>query len=287
MGAHEGDVNKVKQCILNGSDPNIRDANNGGVRPLILASLQGNLPVMEVLLKAGADPNATDDRGGCPLLLAAGGGLKDAMEVLIQNGADVNVRDPKGATCLHTAAFFGDASVVEMLVRNRADPEVVDEAGKTALLLAAQNLKGIPPPPEPAEGQQQPPPPPPDMKDVPEHMRPPPDMPPPPGHPDFDEAKFVAWIQEQEKKHGKGGKGKGDEGKGGKGDEGKGGKGKGGKPPEPEYARVVDILVANGAKAQVSDTQGMSPLMLACDLGEAHVAAMLIRGGARVEHRDQ
>merc|ERR1711865_1177412 len=273
---HQGDLDKVKQVILEGCNVNMQDSNHGGVTPLILATLQCNIPVMETLMNAGADPNGKDEHDGCPLLAAASNGMQPAMECLLKGKANVNTLDPQGATPLHTAAFFGDLSVVQMLLKHGVRIEAADSAEKTALLLATANLKGIPPPPPPPEGEE--PPPPPNPEDLPEHMRPPKDMPPPPGHPDFDEATFSAWVEKMGKEHGPKGKGKGEGGKGeggkGEGEKGeKGEKGKGGPPKEPQWKDVIMTLLDAKAQAQVSDSQGMSPLMLACDMGEADVAA--------------
>ena len=50
---HE-DVQAVDRLIAAGA--NVRAANREGVTPLAMACLDGNLPIVERLLKAGADP---------------------------------------------------------------------------------------------------------------------------------------------------------------------------------------------------------------------------------------
>ena len=190
---HKGDLDAVKAALSNGADANARDEKVHGARPMILAALSGNTAVMHELMSAGADLNCKDDKGGSPLLMCAKVGMKPSIEFLLQNGANVNDIDSEGCTCLHSAAFFGDLKVVELLLANSADAEVIDAKGNTPLLVCARNLNGIPPPPLPENA------------------------PAPPGSAEFDEAKWEAFLKEEDQKHGKG------EGKGGKGAGGKGG----------------------------------------------------------------
>ena len=50
-----------------------------------------DLATLQTLLKAGADVNATDPRGGAtPLMHAAAAGSIDAMKLLLDTGANVN-----------------------------------------------------------------------------------------------------------------------------------------------------------------------------------------------------
>jgi len=56
-----GDVNRVTDLIALGTDVN--EVDSDGVTALIMASMAGNLAVVEALLEAGAKPESEDARG--------------------------------------------------------------------------------------------------------------------------------------------------------------------------------------------------------------------------------
>jgi ankyrin repeat protein len=57
----------------------------------------------------------------------------EALRVLIKAGADVNARDNRGQTPVHGAAFWGWTDVVQFLADNGAKLDVKDNQGKTPL----------------------------------------------------------------------------------------------------------------------------------------------------------
>ncbi|MBQ3763698.1 MAG: ankyrin repeat domain-containing protein, partial [Synergistaceae bacterium] len=73
-----GDVTKVAEAIMNGSNVNAK--NNDGWTALMLAALNGHADVAEVLLKHGADVNAKNIFGRTALILAAENGYADVAE---------------------------------------------------------------------------------------------------------------------------------------------------------------------------------------------------------------
>lgn len=67
--------------------------------PLINAAYANNVDALEVLLNAGADPNASGTVGGTfapPLFAAAYAGSLEAAEMLLMWGADSSMRDENG-----------------------------------------------------------------------------------------------------------------------------------------------------------------------------------------------
>ena len=60
-----GDVDAVNQCIADGQDVNMKDAD--GRSPLLVAAMEGHKTIVEILLAKGADVNAGDAGGGRPL----------------------------------------------------------------------------------------------------------------------------------------------------------------------------------------------------------------------------
>ncbi len=108
----------------------------------------GHAQTIELLLKAGANPNCKGDVGSMyfknvytPLGAAIINGYPiSAVESLISAGADVHTIVATGEqTPLMLAASFGKARVVEMLLKAGADVNAVNANGATALMLAAES----------------------------------------------------------------------------------------------------------------------------------------------------
>jgi ankyrin repeat protein len=116
---------------------------------LIDAARQGNVKEVERLLEAGADVNATNERGETVLMRAAEHGQTEACAFLIAKGADVNAKIEKtrgwaGWTALMRAARNGRTRTCALLIGNCADmgakAENGDYAGETALTLAVRGV---------------------------------------------------------------------------------------------------------------------------------------------------
>jgi ankyrin repeat protein len=88
--------------------------------PLHYAALYGNAASIEILLEAGADPNALDNRGATPLVYAAYNFEK--TKLLVEHGAQVKVAARNGMTPLDVAAVLhGNAPVVRYLLDHGAE----------------------------------------------------------------------------------------------------------------------------------------------------------------------
>jgi ankyrin repeat protein len=72
------------ELLFHGADPNV-PTESGTV--LTEAVVQGNAPLVEVLLSRGADFTATDKEGRTPLALAIGKGDRRLEEILRRAGA--------------------------------------------------------------------------------------------------------------------------------------------------------------------------------------------------------
>ncbi|MCZ0933449.1 MAG: ankyrin repeat domain-containing protein [Oligoflexia bacterium] len=88
----------------------------GGFTPLHLASNEGNLKIVALLLENGADVNAGKGTIGVPLRYASMS-LK-ISKALIDAGADVNSKDSSGYTPLHQV---GTIKVAELLLKHGAN----------------------------------------------------------------------------------------------------------------------------------------------------------------------
>ena len=120
------------------ADPALAHVQNRYGRTLLHdASGQGNLRIVELLLRLGADPNLKT--GGHPPLYCVGNecsvtGGGDVVRALVRAGAQVDERsDAKRCTALHMAARRGTTEVAEALLDCGADINARDKAGDTPL----------------------------------------------------------------------------------------------------------------------------------------------------------
>ncbi|XP_076402296.1 ankyrin repeat and SOCS box protein 3 isoform X8 [Peromyscus maniculatus bairdii] len=110
-----------------------------GFCALHLAVSQGHWKITQILLEAGADPNATTLEETTPLFLAVESGRIDVLKLLLQHGANVNgFHSMCGWNSLHQASFQGNAEIIKLLLKNGADRECQDDFGITPVFVAAQ-----------------------------------------------------------------------------------------------------------------------------------------------------
>jgi ankyrin repeat protein len=134
---NSGKVELVQMLLKAGADPLGREK-TWGATPLHTAAGNGHFNVMDVLRPYYRSVDISDDFGRTPLHYAAMAGKLQAMEWLLQRGASVNAKDRTGMTPLMHAAGMGHASAVEMLLQRGADIRVKDRTGRTALHLACR-----------------------------------------------------------------------------------------------------------------------------------------------------
>lgn len=120
--------------------PEERFVHDRGQRPLHIAIVRGNVEVVRLLKRAGADPNAIDNRGRTPLLTACEclEGSVEIVKLLLEMGADPALAENEhGCTPLHLAAQNGHIGFVDMLYRGA--PLALNtyaNTGETPLFLA-------------------------------------------------------------------------------------------------------------------------------------------------------
>ena len=100
-----------------------------GISPLFIASQEGHLEVVKVLLKYGADPRqACGENDFCPLFAAAMGNHAAVASALLDAGADVDQLSKAGATPLHAAFSEAHIEVSIVLLKANANGERVSRA---------------------------------------------------------------------------------------------------------------------------------------------------------------
>ncbi len=109
--------------LLIGAGAKVSAANRDGATPLLLAAINGSGPMLEVLIKAGADPNTPLTKSqDTALMMAARTGKTDAIKVLLDHSAQVNAKESWGdTTALMWAVSERHPAAVKMLVERGAD----------------------------------------------------------------------------------------------------------------------------------------------------------------------
>jgi ankyrin repeat protein len=132
-----GDAERVRALLA--TDRSLANAwSPDGFFPLGLAAFFKRPVVAKILIEYGADPRmASKPAGFTPLHSAVaddtGTDVKELVQMLIDAGADPNARSASGGTPLHTAGFTGNVPVTEMLLAAGADPDATDAKGLTPL----------------------------------------------------------------------------------------------------------------------------------------------------------
>lgn len=166
-------VEDVTACLEAGAAANAQDRQYQGLTPLHFAVERNELPMVEVLLKAGANLDARANGGGTPLHQAASGRSNPAIykallaagadpmalghnentplhdlakwnsspggqshvraQILIDAGADVKARNDSWDTPLHFAAHNVALPLIELLLKAGAEVDALDDEGNTPL----------------------------------------------------------------------------------------------------------------------------------------------------------
>ncbi|MBN1759585.1 MAG: ankyrin repeat domain-containing protein [Chitinispirillaceae bacterium] len=137
-----GKLEQVKKLLDSGVDVNQRFeyefswlmGSNKEVTPLELAAVYNNVQIVELLLKKGADVNASDGDGYTALIVAARQGNAENLQVLLKAGAKVDARAwAGGITALNQAAVANHPDCVKVLLAAGADKSIRDNMDSSPL----------------------------------------------------------------------------------------------------------------------------------------------------------
>jgi len=127
-----GDAEAVKLELAGGWDGNAKSPD--GFPPLALAAFFSRKDIFDLLLPLTRDVNdrASNSQQVAALHAAAAVRAVGAINLLLRAGADPNLPQQQGFVALHTAAMHDDAAMAGMLLLAGADPARRDAGGKSA-----------------------------------------------------------------------------------------------------------------------------------------------------------
>jgi hypothetical protein len=120
----------MSKLIEAGADVNA--TNNKGHTALMMFCTKEDERIVTQLIEAGADINATDEFGETALMYVCRKGHGEIATQLIKAGADINAADMRGMTALMLTRWNGDEGLLNMLIEAGADVNATDIDGQTA-----------------------------------------------------------------------------------------------------------------------------------------------------------
>ena len=126
--------NDVITFLLSNQSTDVDISNQYGETPLMIASIEGNLPLVKslVLIKKAQ----IDHIGWTPLHYACSRGHLDVAEFLLANGAIVDSMSPGNTTPLMMAVQSGNEQLIKLLLDKGADLQLRNTNGLSAIDIA-------------------------------------------------------------------------------------------------------------------------------------------------------
>ncbi len=141
--ADKGNIEAVRLLLDRGADVNARES-KGGQSALMWAVAGKHAEIVKLLLDRGADVRARSKGDFSSLLFAAQQGDVESGRLLLEAGAGINeARKSDRMTPLIVAAASGHYDFAVLLLNHNANPNLSDDGGRTALHYAALDEKRV------------------------------------------------------------------------------------------------------------------------------------------------
>lgn len=90
-----------------------------GWNPLLYAAFEGRLPIVNLLLEKGANPNVLAPNQTTPLMFAARNGHEDVVRVLLKAGANIEWKNDQNESAESWAGKNHNTDIVELIQAER------------------------------------------------------------------------------------------------------------------------------------------------------------------------
>ncbi|MGQ0547838.1 MAG: ankyrin repeat domain-containing protein [Betaproteobacteria bacterium] len=114
-----GLINYVVKLLPTGLEPRPKEKSTEGVRALFYGIEKNNLVYVQKVLSMNFDPNVHHDNGYTPLAYTAMKGSVPMLDLLLRNGADPTQLTKEGDTPVELALRMGHAEAADLLKRAR------------------------------------------------------------------------------------------------------------------------------------------------------------------------
>ncbi|TGN06916.1 ankyrin repeat domain-containing protein [Leptospira ilyithenensis] len=111
----QGNVERVREILRTGQNPNIPEDTFDQMTPLMIASKEGHHNVVHVLLTYKANPNLKSRNGHTALMMAAYNRYPKVVEYLLDAGADPNLKSEAGHTALSEIQQSEKETIIHLL----------------------------------------------------------------------------------------------------------------------------------------------------------------------------
>ena len=133
LATSNGKVDVVNLLLRNGAKVNAKTKD--GMTALHIAAKNGNKQIIEILLKKGIEIDLQDIEGSTALHIAISNGLEDIVDLLLTNGADINCKNKQSRSALDIATEENQKKIVELL---KKEAPVCEEAQKKVAELKSE-----------------------------------------------------------------------------------------------------------------------------------------------------
>lgn len=136
----DGKISPLKKLLTNDIDINFRYYL--GFTLLMFAANSGNQPIVEYLIKNGANVNQKNNMNDTALRMATVTNLR-TVKILIKHGAKINHLTKNGFSPLLSAVFFEKTTIIKLLLKEGANPKLTGTNNRLAYLQKIKNNKKV------------------------------------------------------------------------------------------------------------------------------------------------
>ena len=135
--AENGLVDVIRDYVYKGKCC-IDCKNRDGTRPLIVATYNGHMDIVALLIHHECNLDLQDDHGHTALICATTYSNNDIVGELVSHGCNLDIQGSLHMTALIHATYNGQKNLVHILVSNGCNLDLHNNHGFTALMFASQ-----------------------------------------------------------------------------------------------------------------------------------------------------